>query len=224
MTMISQLGLTLSVSQTSSSFQEDFENTSLFEAMTRIALQNELPLGLVVSNDHILCSNRSKFSISGSSLGSALENAAKEVDYQVNKEHGVIVIAPRHLSAEEARILNLKLENFAPPPAPMHLLGSFLLTYTWGTLHPKEGTIADVPLSRSAKDVQLPPIPHSTLLDNANRIASQDGGGLWVVTFSARSEKENSKRAVDLESLSIFSYNDDALMIHRFSCQPPPSK
>jgi hypothetical protein len=173
---------------------------------------------MILGNDR-LCTPRNKIDIHDRPLSIAMEDVLGNSGYHVGRSGEDFIISTDAVSQEQAKRLDLRIENFAPPRAPMHVLGVFLMSYIEGTLHPDQGFAGDIPSSTSARTIRLEKLSGLTAEGIANRIVQEDGKGVWLMPFLGDLKQQGGAQQQATGELEVYSYEDDARAISELSCE-----
>lgn len=190
-----------------------------FRGLIEISRDNKIPIGIVVGKSNSLCTKPEDVDITNTTVKDALEKIVVGTQYQIDDDGGVFIVAPQDISLLQKRILTLRIHEFSPPSASMHVLGAFLAIQAENYLHPSGGVGGVIPHSVIAKRLEVPKMYNATTEEIANQLVSQDGNGIWIMPYIEDSQGTETGKTSSSLFLNVYSYDDDSMSISALSCQ-----
>ena len=195
----------------------NLQNVSPLQGVLRFAVENRIPLGVVLSPQAGLCDSTKTVTLKNVPIGRVFDGLLAGSDYGWFVEDGVFVVRPRTLPASSANMLGLKFEQFTGMKTTIQGLGIILAGYIHGKLRPDEGYAGDILASNNAESVGPLDLRDVTVKQIANQIVSLDGKGAWILY----PVPEDPARAIDARRLYVYGYSDDSRVLTELSCANP---
>lgn len=151
------------------------------ETLINVGVQNSIPLGLVLEGEG-LCKSQLNGK-PGEDIADLIGDLGSQIpDYSAMLENGVLVVAPRKISAETQQSLNVTLPTFGiEEPETMQKIGISLWFYIRAVLVPGQSSGFGGGVQRD-DDLLLPfKLTDVTVEQVLNYLVTKGSGGLWAM-------------------------------------------
>ena len=187
---------------------------SALESILRLGAETKVPLGVVRSDDS-LCQIRVSLSADKESALSITNRLTAGTAYQPVVRDGTLVIEPKTMPPNTAKLLNMVVERYTAPPSTTEGLGLFLWRDVYASLHPAESTLVHYLSSPDAVQIAPFEMRNATVQQILNRIVNEGMGGEWVLPPIP----DDYPNKQDQKLADLVGYSDDpAGKIQRISC------
>jgi hypothetical protein len=192
-------------------------NVKPIRAITAIALESHMPIGIVLcQNQDILCGSEKSFDIQNRTPKEALATITASVGYDLTEEQGVLVLTAGDLEPWQREVLDHRYKMYrGGTQATMSILGVNLT----GAIRMDVGNITTFASSTlynpDNRRVTLGDEPNTSTEEVANKIVNLDGKGIWIL----RSTVDPPTGPAD-DEVRVYSYMDDSPAIQDLTCGP----
>jgi len=193
------------------------KDESPIKALTAIALQTGVPVGIVLGQDQqMLCRLRRSFDIHDKTPRQALTEVSSSVGFLVKEEQQVLVTIAPDVASWQQEMLDHKFVKFPGyTDTAMTLLGTRLTGAIRMTLGNVETFAASTPHSANAHKISAGDMFNASSEEIANKIVNMDDKGLWIIKSAV-----NPPSGPANAEIKIYSYADDAELIRDINCAP----
>ena len=189
------------------------ESVTPLSALLSVALQYDVPLGLILGKEPTLCRSLRDFDIRDSGIRESLDSVVQGTGYVVSSENGVFDVIAPDLTAHEKYLLNHRFQWFAASRTTMagvgQTLGGYLATADGAT-----GFATDTISNPSGEYMEVSRIYNVTTTEIANRIVLAGSKGVWVFHPTP-----TPRQTSDIQSpIDIYGYANDAYQLPGITC------
>jgi hypothetical protein len=187
---------------------------SALQQILAIGRENHLPLGIVVP-DRTLCSTRLTLSEREPSVQALLAEINQQFPtYRAELLDSTVNIEPRNLPAQDARLLDTRIDQFTSRSATHQGMGVHLWMFIRAVLVPGESTGFAGGSSTHAERLTGIHVEQQSVAQILNLIVRKGHGGLWAV----RNLQPGWERSSPVLPYEIFAYSDEYSGFENFSC------
>jgi hypothetical protein len=194
------------------------DEATLTEAIKAIALQTRAPIGVILGRDKTgACSSMYKFDLHEIGTKRSLETVAREAQYTVSEENGVVLVTDPDVTPRQRMVLDHRFAEFKTDKnKTMPEISADLAGWLWSEVDHGTGWVASVLGSMDDPRISLPAsMPNISAEAIANRVVMMGAGGIWIAKISP-------DRATGPEDdlISFYSYGNPERFKSEISCGP----
>ena len=190
------------------------ESVTPLSALLSIALQHDVPLGIIFGEKPLLCEEPRSLDIKGLSLQDAFAAAVSGTGYTVSMVQKVYVLRAPDTTEHENSILNHRFDRFSAPKTTMSGIGGQLAGYLETVVDGAKGFALDILSNPDEKPLDIGVINNATTEEIANRIVLLGHKGVWI--FRATPVP---RQLTGMETpIEIFAYERDETQLRNVKC------
>lgn len=175
-------------------------HVTALEAIKAIGAKTHTPIGIIPGRDTAsLCGAQYAFDFRETDVSEALTEIAHRSQYSLSREGDVFVFIAPDLTLHQSEVFNHRFAKF-DASGTMHQISSQLASFLWSDAHPDEGYGGSILDSPAAPTISLPTAHNVATKEIANRVATTQGGGMWISKVHPTATEEINEFQIELES------------------------
>lgn len=190
-------------------------STSAFETLIHFGIDNQIPLGIVIDQNHRIC----QFPIDRGTRTMKLSEFVEEFNsklpgYRAVLQSGILNIYPTELALPTKKLLDLKIPEFHSGPDSHQGLGVNLWMFIRAVIAPSEGSAfvgGDSTTRETVSGIQLNGQTVSAIL---NHIVDKGGGAAWVLHSSVIKGLSPATK----QPYEIYGYSGEETLLKQVDC------
>lgn len=180
-------------------------NATPLELIGEIGLQTRVPIGIIPGQDaNALCKSKSTFVFLGDPPRDSLEAIAQQLNFTLNQEDGVFVLAAPDVTPHQRDVLDHRFRMYRPGRKSIVQVISARLSEALWAAYAKPapaGFAGSIPSSADTPKISLPPVLHNvSTQDIAALVVKSEPGGIYLSRINPSRVSSSDDLKIQFES------------------------